>query len=126
MTAELPQARQLADLVVRSLEQLGGTAHRSAITAKALELGQFSAAQRAEPTHSVSKRRSYPTELHYRLSWAITHAHNNRDIERVERSVWRLATGVVGRRAESRVARDAALRIIAPAAQSGRCTSCLR
>ena len=91
MSIDLPQARDLAELVVRSLAELGGQAHRHDITAKALELGRFSAAQRAEPTHAVAKRGSYPTELHYRLSWAITHAHNNGDIERVERSVWRLA-----------------------------------
>ena len=90
MSTDLPQARQLADLVVRSLEDLGGQAHRHDITAKALEIGRFSRAQLGEPTHSRSKRTTYPTELHYRLSWAITHAHNNGDIERVERSIWRL------------------------------------
>ena len=31
-----------------------------------------------------------PTELHYRMSCAITHAHNAGFIERVERNVWSL------------------------------------
>jgi hypothetical protein len=91
MYTDLPQARELADLIVKSLEDLGGKAHRHDITQKALGIGGFSAAQLAEPTHSHGKRKSYPTELHYRLSWAITHAHNNGDIERVARSVWQLA-----------------------------------
>ncbi len=90
MTVELPQARALAEVVVKAVRELGGQAHRHDITEKALEIGRFSAAQRAEPTRSVGKRGTYPTELHYRLSWAITHAHNNGDIERVERNIWRL------------------------------------
>lgn len=91
METDLPQARHLADLVVAALTQLGGQAHRREITAKALEIGRFSDAARAEPTHAASKRDTYPTELHYRLSWAITHAHNNGDIERVKPGVWRLS-----------------------------------
>ena len=90
MAVDLPQARDLAALVVRSIAELGGQVHRSDITQTALRLGRFAEAQLAEPTHSVTKRKTYPTEQHYRLSWAITHAHNNGDIERVERSVWRL------------------------------------
>ena len=90
MSVDLPQARDLAELIVRSVHELGGKAHRADITAKALEIGRFSQTQRDEPTHAVSKRGTYPTELHYRLSWAITHAHNNGDIERVERSIWQL------------------------------------
>jgi hypothetical protein len=93
MNVDLPQARELADLIVRALERLGGQARRNLMIDTALEIGSFSAAQRAEPTHSVSKRQAYPTELHYRLSWAITHAHKNGDIERVEPSVWRLTSG---------------------------------
>lgn len=89
MSVDLPSARDLAELIVRSLDSLGGKAHRTDITTKALELGQFTPAQRAEPTHAVGKRGTYPTELHYRLSWGITHAHNNGDIERVAPSVWR-------------------------------------
>lgn len=92
MSSDLPQARELADLVVRSLAHLGGQAHRRDITSTALAIGRFTPSQLAEPTHSAAKRKTYPTELDYRLSWAITHAHNNGDIERVERSVWRLVT----------------------------------
>jgi hypothetical protein len=88
---DLPQARELADVVVHALRQLGGQAHRRDITTKALEIGSFSPAQLAEPTHATGKARTYPTELHYRLSWAITHAHNNGDLERVRPSIWRLA-----------------------------------
>ena len=91
MTIDLPQARDLAELVVRSLKHLGGQAHRRDITAEALEIGRFSATQLGEPTRASGKRKAYPTELHYRLSWAITHAHNNGDIERVARSIWRLS-----------------------------------
>ncbi len=89
--ADLPSARSLASLVVRALESLGGEAHRHAITEQALKIGGFSKAQLAEPTHATSKASTYPTELHYRLSWAITHAHNNGDVERVRPSVWRLS-----------------------------------
>lgn len=86
----MPQARDLADLIVRSLEMLGGKAHRHDVTRKAIEIGAFTRAQLAEPTHAIAKRRTYPTELHYRMSLAITHARNAGLIERVERNVWRL------------------------------------
>lgn len=95
MSIELPSARSLAELVVRSLASIGGQGHRHDIIERALEIGNFTPAQLAEPTHAVGKRGSYPTELHYRLSWAITHAHNSGDIERVAPSIWRLTRQVV-------------------------------
>jgi restriction system protein len=87
---DLPSARSLVDDVVRALEALGGQAERSAIKEKALELGNFTPGQRAEPTHAISKRESNPSELHYRLGWAISHAKNAGLIEQVERGWWRL------------------------------------
>lgn len=87
----MPSARSLAGLIVQTLEHLGGEGDRRTITETALLLGEFSALQLAEPTHSVEKRDTYPTELLYRLSWAITHARRAGDIERVRPSVWRLA-----------------------------------
>jgi Mrr N-terminal domain len=88
---DIPSARSSVEHVVRALETLGGRAERGAIKEKALELGRFSQAQLAEPVHAISKRASNPSELHYRLGWAISHAKNAGLIEPVERGWWRLS-----------------------------------
>jgi hypothetical protein len=89
----LPGARALQDLVQEALTQLGGTAHRRALMQRALEIGGFSAEQRALPP-PPSKREQYKSQLDYRLSWALHHLHQSGAIERVEPSVWRLRTAV--------------------------------
>jgi hypothetical protein len=86
---DLPQARSLAPLVVRALERLGGEATRREIIDTALELGDFSPAQRAVPSRHVRAGTQQPSELHHRLGWAISHAKNAGEIESVRLGVWR-------------------------------------
>ena len=88
----LPQARELTHLVVEALDRLGGQADRREIIETAIRIGPFSAAQRAEPSHAVKAHAHHHSELHHRLSWAMSHARIAGDIESVRRAVWRLAT----------------------------------
>lgn len=87
---ELPQARALTPLIVQALRHLGGEAQRKEIIETAIRLGLFTAAQRAEPSHAVRAKARHPSELHHRLSWAMSHARNAGEIEPVRLGVWRL------------------------------------
>jgi hypothetical protein len=87
---DLPQARALTPLIVRALEQLGGEADRRDIIETALRLGAFTDAQRAEPSHATRANANHPSELHHRLSWAMSHARIAGEIESVRPRVWRL------------------------------------
>jgi hypothetical protein len=86
---DLPQARSLAPLIVRALEELGGQAARGEIVESALRLGNFTAAQRAVPSRHTRANAQQPSELHHRLGWAISHAKNAGEIESVQLGVWR-------------------------------------
>jgi restriction endonuclease Mrr len=87
----LPTSTALQSLTLRALRELGGEAERHAIKRRAIELGDFSPAQlaRAAPP---SKRKQYPNQLEYRLSWALHHLNRQGAVERVRRGVWRLVT----------------------------------
>jgi hypothetical protein len=76
-------------LIVRSLEQLGGQAPRGELIETALQLGGFTAAQRAVPSRHTRANAQQPSELHHRLGWAISHAKNAGEIESVRLGVWR-------------------------------------
>lgn len=86
---DLPAARSLADLVVEALEALGGEADRASIIEHAIIVGPFTDAQRAVPSRATRTKARHPSELHHRLSWALSHAKNAGDIEPVRRGVWR-------------------------------------
>jgi len=88
--ASLPPARALTPLIVRALQQLGGEADRRDIIATAIDLGSFTAAQRAEPSRATRSNANHPSELHHRLSWAMSHARIAGEIESVRPRVWRL------------------------------------
>lgn len=90
MDVEMPQARSLTNLIVAALRQLGGEADRRDIIATAIEIGPFTAEQRAEPSHATRANANHPTELHHRLSWAMSHARIAGEIESVRPRVWRL------------------------------------
>src|SRR4051794_28208658 len=90
MEVDLPQARQLTNLIVAALEQLGGQADRSEIIETAIEIGSFTDEQRAEPSHATRANANHPSELHHRLSWAMSHARIAGEIESVRPRVWRL------------------------------------
>lgn len=80
---DLPHARALTPLIVRALEHLGGLAERKEIIETAIALGPFSEAQRAEPSRATRANASHPSELHHRLSWAMSHARIAGEIESV-------------------------------------------
>ena len=90
MEVDLPQARALTPLIVRALEHLGGQAERKDIIETAIKLGPFSDAQRAEPSHATRANANHASELHHRLSWAMSHARIAGEIESVRPRVWRL------------------------------------
>ena len=91
MEVDLPQARALAPLIVRALEHLGGEVERKEIIETAIRLGRFSAAQRAVPSRATRANANHPSELHHRLSWAMSHARSAGEIENVRPRVWRLS-----------------------------------
>jgi len=91
MDLDLPQARQLTHLIIAALEQLGGQAERRDIIEKAIKIGPFTDAQRAEPSRATRTSANHPSELHHRLSWAMSHARIAGEIESVRPRVWRLA-----------------------------------
>jgi hypothetical protein len=88
---DLPPARALTALIVQALEHLGGQAERKEIIQTAIQLGRFSDAQRAEPSRATRANANHPTELHHRLSWAMSHARIAGEIESVRPRVWKLA-----------------------------------
>jgi hypothetical protein len=90
---DLPPARTLAPLIVRTLEHLGGQADRRNLIETALQLGDFSSAQRAVPSQHTRANAQQPSELHHRLGWAISHAKNAGEIESVRLGVWRRVKG---------------------------------
>jgi restriction endonuclease Mrr len=87
---DLPPARSLTPLIVRALRELSGQGERKAIIETAVRLGAFSDAQRAEPSRASRANASHPSELHHRLSWAMSHARIAGEIESVRRGAWRL------------------------------------
>jgi Mrr restriction endonuclease-like protein len=87
---DLPPARSLTHLIVQALNQLGGQAERRRIIDTAIDLGHFTAAQRAVPSGATRTKANHPSELHHRLSWAMSHARNAGEIEQVRQGVWRL------------------------------------
>ena len=93
MDIEMPQARSLTPLIVAALERLGGEAERQAIIETAVEIGAFTEVQRAEPSHATATKARHASELHHRLSWAMSHARIAGEIERVRPRVWRLVRG---------------------------------
>ena len=89
---ELPQARTLTPLIVQALQSLGGQAERREIIETAIRLGSFTDAQRAEPSHATKANANHPSELHHRLSWAMSHARIAGEIGSVRPRVWRLVS----------------------------------
>jgi hypothetical protein len=87
---DLPPARSLTPLIVAALERLGGQAERAEIIDTAIRLGAFTEAQRAEPSHATLANANHASELHHRLSWAMSHARIAGEIESVHPRVWRL------------------------------------
>lgn len=87
---ELPQARHLTHLIVEALDHLGGEAERAEIIETAIKIGPFTEEQRAEPSHATRANANHPSELHHRLSWAMSHARIAGEIESVRPRVWRL------------------------------------
>lgn len=90
MGVDMPQARSLTPLIVAALEHLGGEAEPKAIIETAIEIGPFTEAQRAEPSHATAAKTRHASELHHRLSWAMSHARIAGQIESVRPRVWRL------------------------------------
>jgi hypothetical protein len=90
MEVELPQARQLTGVIVAALRELGGQAERRDIIETAVRIGPFTNAQRAEPSRATRANANHPSELHHRLSWAMSHARIAGEIESVRPRVWRL------------------------------------
>jgi hypothetical protein len=88
---DLPPARSLTHLIVQALTQLGGQAERHNIIDTAVNLGNFTDAQRAVPSRATRAKAKHASELHHRLSWAMSHARNAGEIEQVRLGVWRLA-----------------------------------
>ena len=88
---DLPTQHALKPLIVRALRECGGPAHRRKFLALAKQLGAFSRAQLEKPTHSLGKRRQYPSELDYRFSWALTGLHNDGAVIKLGDGYWRLA-----------------------------------
>ncbi len=68
------------------------TAHRRRIIGRAIELGTFTQAQLAVPTHSAGKRDQYANEIEYRLSWALHLVHKDDAIEKLGGGFWKLLT----------------------------------
>jgi hypothetical protein len=72
---DIPSARSLVEHVVRALEALGGHAERGAIKERLWSsVGSPRRNELSPFTPSASD--SSPSELHYRLGWAISHAKN--------------------------------------------------
>jgi restriction endonuclease Mrr len=86
----LPSARSLTHLIVQALAQLGGQAERHEIIDAAVNLGNFTDAQRAVPSRATRTKAKHASELHHRLSWAMSHARIAEEIESVRPGVWRL------------------------------------
>jgi len=86
----MPQARSLVPIVVDALVRLGGEAKRREIIETAIRIGPFTDAKRAEPSHATNTKTRHASELHHRLSWAMSHARIAGDIESARPRVWRL------------------------------------
>ena len=67
MDLDMPPARSLTPLIAAALERLGGEAERQAIIETAIEIGPFTEAQRAEPSHASATKTRHASELHHRL-----------------------------------------------------------
>ncbi len=87
---DLPQARELTSVIVEALKQLGGQAERREIIETAARIGPFTDEPRAEPSHATRANANHESELHHRLSWAMSHARIAGEIESVRPRVWRL------------------------------------
>jgi restriction endonuclease Mrr len=87
---DLPPARSLTHLIVAALTHLGGEAERHKIIDTAIKLGHFTEAQRAVPSRATRTTAKHASELHHRLSWAMSHARIAGEIEQVRLGVWRL------------------------------------
>ena len=82
-----PSRDELRELTEAALRDLGGRAERRQIKARAIELGRFSDAQRAEP----GPRSKQPmTKLEYQLGWAIDSLHKRGAIKNPRRGCWEL------------------------------------
>jgi hypothetical protein len=88
---DMPTQHTLKPLIVRALRECGARAHRRRFLARAKQLGAFSRAQLEKPTHSLGKRRQYPSELDYRLSWALNGLREDGTVVKVGDGYWRLA-----------------------------------
>jgi hypothetical protein len=90
MDVELPPARTLTPLIVQALERLGGQAERNEIIETAIRLGSFTDDQRAAPSRAPRAKAHHRSELHHRLSWALSHARAAGEVEPVRPRIWRL------------------------------------
>jgi restriction endonuclease Mrr len=87
---DMPQARSLVPIIVRALVELRGETERQQIIETAIRIGPFTEAQRAEPSHATKTKTRHASELHHRLSWAMTHARIAGEIDSPHPRVWRL------------------------------------
>jgi hypothetical protein len=81
---ELPSYVGLLSPTLAAVRELGGSAVIRHIDAKAIDLGGFSAAQRAR-MHGDGRS----TELEYRLAWARTALKGMGALENPARGIWR-------------------------------------
>jgi hypothetical protein len=75
---------------VRALDRLGEQAERREIIETAIALGSLTDAQRVVPSRATRTNANHASELHHRVSWAMSHAKNADEIESVHPRVWRL------------------------------------
>jgi hypothetical protein len=87
---DLPSARSLATAVTESVRALGGRADRATLIQHAIDTGNFSQAERDEPSHVRSSKTTHPSELHHRMGWALSHAKNAGMLVNVGRGIWAL------------------------------------
>jgi Mrr N-terminal domain len=78
-----PARRDLRDLVVRAVQDLGGRATRGAVRDRALELGEFTADEMAQPSAKPGM-----SQIEYHMGWALSELKNDGRLFNPQRGIW--------------------------------------
>lgn len=87
MPTHIPGGKEMQDLVLRALDELGGRAHRNAITDRVLKLGQFTRAQLAVPP-PASNQGNFSNRITYQVSNALKLLKKQGKIDNIGNGKW--------------------------------------
>lgn len=83
----MPDGPAIQELVLEAVDQLGGRAHRRAITRRVLEIGNFSPEQLAVPPPSTNTG-GFPNRIEYLVSHSLSALKKKGRLDNVERGEW--------------------------------------